>query len=422
MFSKNSKKGNKNMDKFQEIKKIAQKCLKCNNPLCVKGCPLNNPIPEILSLIEKENIIEACNLLFSNTNVAYICSNLCDKEKSCYGSCVLNKKGDPVPFYKVEEYLSSFYNEDKFKEHKNTNKNAIVVGSGVAGINSAIKLSEEGFNVTIVEKENKIGGVVNNSLPSFRFDDSVLNVYQNILNDLGVKVLLNKEFGKDILFEDLLKYDVCVFAMGTMISKKNFEDSEFVIDAIEVLSDYKKGLNKINDKKVIVTGGGNVAMDVARTLIRCNNDVTIVYRRDLENAPSSKLEINLAKDEGVKFLECFSPVSLDFEENILKSATFEKTILVNDPTSSRKKFEKTGIFENIQCDYIVEAIGQNADYKYLKEKLPTIFKEDGWPIDGCIKYENTLFICVGDYNLGASSFAKATQHSKTSIRKVLEKI
>lgn len=410
------------MKKIQEVKKIAKKCLKCKNPLCVKECPLNNPIPEILTLIENDNIIEACNILFKNTNVPYICSNLCDKEKSCYGNCVLSKKQDAVPFYIVEEYLSSFYNEDKFEKTLSNNKNAVVIGSGVAGINASIMLALEGFNVTIVEKENRIGGVVNNSLPKFRFDDSILNIYERILNKLNVNVLLNKEFGIDISFEDLLKYDVCIFAMGTMESKLNFEKSQYVIDAIEILSEYKKGISIINDKKVIVTGGGNVAMDVARTLIICNNDVTIVYRRDLENAPSSKHEINLAKDEGVKFLECYSPVSLNTEEDVLKSATFEKTILVNDPTSSRKKFEKTGIFENIECDYVVEAIGQNANYKYIKEKLPEMFNQDGWPINECVKCENTLFICAGDFNLGASSFAKATAHSKNAVREVLKNI
>ena len=410
------------MKKFEEVKKIAKKCLKCKNPLCVKGCPLNNPIPEILTLIENDNIVDACNKLFENTNVPYICSNLCDKEKSCYGNCVLNKKEDAVPFYIVEEYLSSFYNEDKFIKSKDINKSVVIIGSGVAGINAAIMLSLEGFNVTIVEKENRIGGVINNSLPRFRFDDSILNTYEKILNKLNVNILLNKEFGINLSFEDLLKYDVCIFAMGTMESKLNFEKSEFVIDAIEILSEYKEGIKRINNKKVIVTGGGNVAMDVARTLIRCNNEVTIVYRRDLENAPSSKHEIHLAKNEGVKFLECYSPVSLNVEEDVLKSATFEKTVLVNDPTSSRKKFEKTGIFENIECDYIVEAIGQNADYKYIKTKLPEMFNENGWPIDECIKHENTLFICAGDYNLGASSFARATAHSKKVVRKVLENI
>lgn len=410
------------MEKFEKIKKIAQKCLKCKNPSCVKGCPFNNPIPQLLSLIENNNILEACNLLFSNTNVPYICSNLCDKEKSCYGSCILNKKGDPVPFYQVEEFLSSFYNEEILKKSNKINKKALIIGSGVAGLNAAIMLSQEGFNVIIIEKECKIGGVINNSLPKFRFDDSILNTYEKILNALDIEVVLNKEFSKDILFDDLLKYDVCVFAMGTMSSKKNFDDDRFVIDAIEILSEYKKGIERIKNKKVIVTGGGNVAMDVARTLVRCNNDVTIVYRRDLENAPSSKYEINLAKEEGVKFLECFTPVSLNIEQDILKSVTFEKTILVEDPTSSRKKFEKTGMFENIECDFIIEAIGQNADYNYIKSKLPIMFNEEGWPINECIMFENTLFVCVGDYNLGASSFAKAANHSKQIVRKVVENI
>lgn len=410
------------MHNFEEIKKIAKKCLKCKNPYCVKGCPLNNPIPEIMTLVEEDKITDACELLFNNTNVAYICSNLCDKEQSCYQNCILNRKNNPVEFYKVEEYLSSFYNKDIFNKIEENNKKAIIIGSGVAGINASILLRKEGYEVTIVEKENRIGGVIHNTMPRFRFDDSILNTYEDIFKHLKIKVLLNTEFSKDILFEDLFKYDICIFAMGTMESKKNFEDNAFVLDAIKVLENCKKGNSDINNKKVIVTGGGNVAMDVARTLIRFKNDVTIVYRRDLENAPSSKHEIELAKDEGVKFKECLSPVSLILEDNNLLAAKFEKTILVEDSTSSRKKFETTGIFENIECDYIVEAIGQNAEYGYLKNKLPEMFNNYGWPIDDCVKLNKTLFMATGDYNLGASSFAKATNHSKNAVRKVLENI
>lgn len=410
------------MINFEEVKKIAKKCIKCTNPSCVKACPLNNPIPEILKSIENDKLDLAKELLFSNTNIPYICSNLCDKEKSCYGSCVLNKKNDPAPFYLVEEYLSSFYDKGLFIKKSSNNKSAIIIGSGVAGINASIKLAVEGFKVTLIEKENRIGGVINNTLPSFRFDDSILNKYEEILSKLEVNVLLNNELFKDVSFDELLKYDVCLFAMGTQVSKMSFKDSDFSYDALEILAAYKNNKKLIENKKVIVTGGGNVAMDVARVLLRCNNDVTICYRRDMKNAPSSKHEINLAKEEGVKFNECISPVSLIMDNELLKGIKFEKMDLVDDPVSSRKTFVKTGKYEDIACDYLVEAIGQNADYNILKSKLHQMFNEDGWPVNEVIKYQNTLFASIGDYNLGASTFAKAQNNSNEMIRKVLERI
>ncbi len=410
------------MKKLEGVKKIAQKCLKCENPLCSKACPLNNPIPLILELIQNDKIEEAKTLLFNNSNATFICSKLCDFKKNCYGNCVLNKKGTPVPFYEVEEYLSSFYS-DKYliKDHKLDGLKIIIFGAGLSGISFAIDASRFGADVTLVEKENRIGGVLYTMLPRFRFDDSVISVYEEILNNLGVKVELNKEFGKDYLIEDTKEYDLCIFANGLDKFKNTLGDSKYLLKSDQILKLAKENKYLIKDKKVLVIGGGNVAMDVARTLNNSNNNVHIVYRRNIENAAASQKEIADAINEGVIFKECVAPVSMNFDCDVLKSLTVEKMNLVDDG-SARLNFVKTGIYEEIFCDYIVEAIGQNGDYEYLKKNLPNLFDESGWIKEEGIKENNTFYFATGDYLTGASSFSNATSVSNKIIRKVIEKL
>ena len=411
------------MVKYDEVKKIAKKCLKCKNPSCVKGCPLNNPIPEILTLIENDKITEASDLLFSNTLVSGICSKLCDVARTCFGNCILSKKNNGVEFFKVEEYLSDKFNEDYFlPQQKNNSQNAIIFGGGISGIILAIYLSLSNIKVKLIEKENKLGGVITQTLPNFRYDDSIINKYVNILNKLDVDIIYNKEFGRDYKIEDTLKYDICIFAMGTQIVKNSMYNEDYFLNSLDILKKVKRNEDIISNKTILVIGGGNVAMDVARTLNKYDNNVQIVYRRDIENAPASKKEINDAIKEGVVFNECLAPIGFNVINDKLESLQVEKMILVDDPSSNRKMFKGTKEYASINCDYVVWAVGLDADYGYLKEKLPELFNEDGWiKEDGIIK-NNVQYYATGDYLTGASNFAKAVNISKQIYKKVVEKL
>lgn len=411
------------MKKFNEVKEIAKKCLKCQNPSCVKRCPLGNDIPHILKEFANNNIEKAKAILLKTTFSSLICAKLCDFKRSCYGGCVLNNtKYEAIPFYEVEDYLSSLINVSDFyiKDNQNSKKIAII-GAGISGIIASMMFRMSGHMVTLFEKGDKIGGVITDSLPEFRYDSKVISNYQDILEHLGVKINLNVELSKDLFISDLEEFDAILFAMGATNSKRLFPNDKNIFDGMDILRKAKRKESYLKNQNVIVIGGGNVAMDVARTLARNENTVTIVYRRDLENAPASQNEINDAIDEGVKFRTLLAPVAPHYVNNKLVGLVTEITKVVDKNDGSRKSFMGTGENTMVLCDAIVEAVGLDADYTYLKEQIPNLFGDNGWiRDDGIVSYKDQIIATCGDYLTGASTFAKASKNTLEMVSKILE--
>lgn len=413
------------MKKIDEVKEIAQKCLKCQNPSCVKCCPLGNDIPHILEEVANNNTEEAKAILLNTTFSSLICAKLCDFKRSCYGGCVLNHtKYEAIPFYEVEDYLASLINVSDFhiKDNQNPKKIAII-GAGISGIIASMLFRMSGHLVTLFEKNDKIGGVITDSLPEFRYDSKVISRYQDILEHLGVNINLNVELRKNLFIEDLEDFDVVLFAMGTTNSKRLFSNYDDIFDGMDILRKAKRKEKYLENRNVVVIGGGNVAMDVARSLVRNNNTVTIVYRRNLENAPASQKEINDAIDEGVKFRTLLAPVRPIYENNKLVGLVTEITKIIEKNDSGRKSFIGTGENMVVLCDAIVEAVGLDADYTYLKEQIPTLFGDNGWiKDDGIVCYNHQIITACGDYLTGASTFAKASKNTLEIVSKILEMI
>lgn len=409
------------MINLEECKKISRICLNCKNPLCVAACPLHNPIPKILTLIREDKLDDASQLLSDNTNGSIICSKLCDIDKQCYGNCILNKRGQGVEFFKVEEYLAYNFRK-KYKPSQIPKKAKVaVIGAGISGISCAIDLSLAGYDVTIYEKENKIGGVITDSLPDFRFDSNIINYYEKALSELGIIVKYNYIWGDNLKFRDLEEYQYIILALGTQISKKTLPMHENVLDALTILKKYRKKISLFENKNVLVVGGGNIAMDVARVLNKLCNKVSIVYRRDVNNAPASKREINMVIEEGIEFKSCLAPSELIIKNGKLIGLKTEKMNLIKDETSTRLNFKQTGEFIDLDCDYIVEAIGLNADYNYTKDVFPELFNQNGWIDENQVIIKNNqVILATGDYLTGATSFANALNIAKMTIRKVLE--
>lgn len=413
-------------EKLDNIKNIAQRCLKCKKPLCKEYCPLHNNIPVILNYINNDQIVEAKKELLKTTNMSFICSKLCAHEKSCYGHCALRNTSDgSIAFYEVENYLSSLISESDYEKNNQTKiKSKIaIIGAGVSGINVAIELAKLDLDITIFDKNNQIGGVITDSLPNFRFNDNVVNVLVAILKKLNVEMVFNKEFGNNLNFDDLNDFDYIVFATGTMLSKKIFEDNPFVYDGIKLLEDGKNNIQNINNTNILVIGAGNVAMDVSRLLIRSDNKVNIVYRRNIANSPASKKEIEMAIKDGVNFIELRSPKQLVFDKsNKLIGLEVEITELIKDGNSTRLSFKSTGKYETIPCDIVVEALGTNANYDYLKSFIPNLLDENGWPNSKIYQYKNKKVLLTGDYLTGATSFASAVATSNKTIELFKEDI
>lgn len=404
------------MMNIEEVKKIAQNCLNCKNPMCVQHCPIANPIPQILSFIKQDKIKEASDLLFTHTNASPICSRLCDVERQCFGNCILKNRNQAVKFCEVEKFLSqSFYNYPSV--NASNQKDVAIIGAGISGLSCAIDLASCGYTVSIFEKSNQIGGVLAQTIPSFRFDTKLLDVYHQLIEKLGIQVYYHKEWGYNFFLEDLCNYKYIIMALGTSLSKNVLHRNAYLLNGLDVLSQAKKQNISISKKKVLVIGGGNVAMDVARTLKRLDNQVHIVYRRDIPNAPANKKEIAEALEEGIIFDECLAPSKCIFENHRLIGLEVEKMELITDESSHRKMFKKTGQYQEIDCDYIVEAVGLDADYTYLKKVLPDFFDETGWIIkEGYLKVGQQIFFATGDYFMGASNFANAAKLAKKTVK------
>lgn len=402
------------MNDLENVKKIAKKCLNCSKPQCVKGCPLKNPIPAILAAIRQDDFKTAEKLLFDNTNGSIICSRLCDFKRNCFGNCVLSKKGEGVKFYEVEKFLSKNYLDSVKPLTEYQSCHIAIIGGGLAGISCAIDFAKKGYLVTIFEKRDKIGGVLTETIPTFRFDHLLVEKYLEALTKLGVEIVYEKQLGQNLFLEDLKAFKYVIFAMGTPLAKDALPSNPNLIDGMAILRNPKNYEPKFKNKKILVIGGGNVAMDLARTIKKMEANVHIVYRRDLISAPANVDEIKCALNEGIVFEECLIPISMN--ENYLE---VEHARLIDDEKSARKQFVGTNSFAKINCDYVVQAIGLNADYAYLKTQISDFFDEAGYPKKAGLFYNHQqVFLATGDFLIGASSFAKTLACAKDTVKEV----
>ena len=352
------------------IKDLANYCLQCKNSPCMKGCPLGNHITDFIRLYKEDNYQEAYNKLLETTCLSSVCGRICPHESQCQSKCIRGFKGDPVKIGEIEKEIGDIAIRENFpiKVREPNNKKVAIVGSGPAGLTCAFFLKVNGFDVTIYEKHDYLGGLLRHGIPEFRLDRKVLDDTINRIINLGIDVKYNMELGNNLDLDTLINnYDAIFIGIGANLSNyMNIpgEDLNGVILGNEFLEE-KQELD-LNNKKVIVSGGGNVAIDVARTVKRMGADVTIVYRRDEASMPANKVEIEEAKNEDIKFL---------FQTNILEVLGSDrveeikviKTELVDTGEGRPKPVNINGSEYNIPCDYIFMAIGSHADSNILSK-------------------------------------------------------
>ena len=295
---------------MEEIKEKANYCLNCPvKPCSNKGCPLNNNIPEFIRAIKEEDIKKAYDILSETTVLESICGRICPHMKQCEGSCVRGIKGSPVNIGDLEAYVGDIAIKNGYKiseiNRKNMNKKIAIVGGGPAGITASAFLLKKGFSVTIFEKYNYLGGLLVHGIPEFRLPKNIVkNTIQKII-DLGLEVKYNCELGKNLSLNELEKnFDAIFLAYGANVTTKMGVEGEELkgVYGGNQLLEYKNHPD-YRGKKVAVIGGGNVAMDCARTIIRLGaENVKIIYRRAEEQMPAETKEIQEAKNEGIEFL------------------------------------------------------------------------------------------------------------------------
>ncbi len=332
----------------------ATRCLNCKKPMCREGCPINTPVPDMIRMLLEGNIDDAGKMLFENNPLSLICSLICNHENQCEGHCVLGRKGSPVHASTIENYISDYYfNRLEFGEIKTNGKKVAIIGSGPAGITIAFILARKGYDITIFESKERIGGVLRYGIPEFRLPKSILDRYKERLYQLGVKIRPNTLIGGGIKIDDLFRDGYLAVFIGIGVWRPNTlhikgESLGNVHYAINYLTNpdvYRLG------ETVNIIGAGNSAMDVARTALRHGvKEVTIFSRHDFFAA--SEHEVNYAKLEGVKFKVHVDPVELTDEGGIFADLECDgQGTLTRIPGSERLE----------KADSTIIAISQGAD-------------------------------------------------------------
>lgn len=341
----------------QRLLSEANRCLKCKVPRCKKNCPISTDIPTIMNLFLEGNEHEAGRVLFENNPLSAICSIVCPHENNCYGNCVLGIKSTPIPFYQIEQYISGEYVKDCMIDppEKNGMKIAII-GAGPAGISMSIFMAQKGFEVTLMEAQDQIGGVLRYGIPDFRLPRERVDAYREVLRSLGVAVKPNCHIGSNLLLEDMFMdgYDAIFLAVGTAkpnrlgLLGETLGHVHFAIDFLKSPKAYDLG------SAVAVIGAGNVAMDVARTAVRQPGveKVILLNNRREEDVTATKIEYAETLAEGVECKHLMSVLRITDDGIIAVDVNALDTdggIVYEEDMLSR---------HSIKADTVILAIGQ----------------------------------------------------------------
>lgn len=361
----------------EEAMEEALRCINCKNAQCIKGCPVAINIPGFIEKVKEGNMEEAYQVISEASALPAVCGRVCPQESQCEGKCIRGIKGEPVSIGKLERFVADWAMENGIKPQgaeKKNGKKVAVIGSGPAGLTCAGDLAKAGYEVTIFEALHEPGGVLVYGIPEFRLPKSrvVAREIENV-KSLGVKIETNVVVGKSVTIDELLEeegFDAVFIGSGAGLPKFMGipgEQANGVFSANEYLT--RSNLMKAFDdqcetpimrgKKVAVVGGGNVAMDAARTALRLGAEVHIVYRRSEEELPARVEEVHHAKEEGIIFDLLTNPVEIIEDEkgwvNGIKCIRME--LGEPDDSGRRRPVEVAGSEFVIEADTVIMSLG-----------------------------------------------------------------
>ena len=361
----------------EEAQLEASRCLNCKNPRCVGACPVSVKIPQFISEVAAGNFTRAAEIIAEDSSLPAVCGRVCPQETQCEGSCILGVKGEPVAIGKLERFVADWSRENggvkPVVAPANGHKVA-VIGSGPAGLACASDLAKLGYEVTVFEALHRPGGVLEYGIPEFRLPkDKVVAAEIASVKALGVKIETNVIAGRTVTIDSLLDDEgfAAVF-VGSGAGLPRFmnipgEHLNGVFSANEFLTrnnlmkayrdDYDTPIHA--GKKVVVVGGGNVAMDAARTALRLGAETTIVYRRTEKELPARKEEVHHAKEEGIQFAMLTNPVEVIGDENGWVKAVKCIRMELGEPDESgrRSPVEVPGSEFEIETDTVIMSLG-----------------------------------------------------------------
>ena len=434
----------------KKAKEQSSRCSQCGVPFCQVHCPLHNNIPDWLKLTAEGRLQDAYELSQSTNNMPEVCGRICPQDRLCEGNCVIEQSGHgTVTIGSVEKYITDTAWEKGWvkpiKVEKQKKQSVGIIGAGPAGLACAEELRKLGYQITVYDRYDRPGGLLIYGIPNFKLEKFVVERRTKLLKDSGIKFKQNFEVGKDATLEQLKeKHDAVLIATGVYKPRNvDIEGNNLgnIFPAMEFLTaSNKKGLGdkvklfddgtlNAENKKVVVVGGGDTAMDCVRTAVRQNaKSVKCLYRRDRENMPGSAREVGNAIEEGVEFLWLSSPKKFIGQKNV-KAVEVQKMKL-GDPDSSGRK--KPVIIENsnykLEADIVIKALG------FDPENLPKLFNSESLAVSkwGTIKIDLTSMqtnipgvFAAGDIVRGASLVVWAIRDGRDAavqIEKYLKSI
>ena len=419
----------------------ASRCIQCKKPRCVEGCPVNINIPGFVGLIKDGKFKEAAEKLKETNSLPAVCGRVCPQEEQCESKCILGVKGESVAIGRLERFAADYErNSGEVRIPQlppKTGRKIAVVGAGPAGLTVAGDLIKMGHDVTVFEALHEPGGVLTYGIPEFRLPKTIVNAEVAFLQKLGVTFVMDYVVGRNSTVRELMDNEGfnAVF-IGSGAGLPSFmgipgENLVGVYSANEYLT--RSNLMKaflfpkydtppIRRQKVVVVGGGNVAMDSARTALRLGGDVTIVYRRAMEQMPARKEEIHHAQEEGVKFDLLTNPTRVIGDENHRVTAIECLRMELGEPDSSgrRRPVEKQGSEFQLRADTVIIAIG-NKPNPLVPQTMPGL-ETTKW---GTIKVDEatmatsvTGVFAAGDIVSGAATVISAMGQGRIAAESI----
>jgi len=419
----------------------AGRCLSCGNPYCEWKCPVHNYIPNWLKLVAEGNLFEAAEMSHKTNSLPEMCGRVCPQDRLCEGACTLNDGFGAVTIGSIEKYITDEALKQGWRPDMSgvtpTGHKVAVIGAGPAGLGCADVLTRNGIKAVVFDKYHEIGGLLTFGIPPFKLEKEVVFTRREIMEEMGVEFVLNTEVGKDLSFQSLLdEYDAVFLAMGTYTSMRGGFEGEDLNNVHEALPflisnvNYQYGWDKdesnfvnLKDKKVVVLGGGDTAMDCVRTAVRQGaTSVKCLYRRDKANMPGSMREVQNAEEEGVDFVWLSAPKG--FEGNSVTGVEVQKMRLGAPDATGRQMPELIEGSEYVEdADIVIKALG------FMPEDLPKLWGVEGLEVTrwGTVKAEFTTgqtsldgVFAAGDIVRGASLVVWAIRDGRDAAQAMLQ--
>ena len=382
----------------------ASRCLHCKHKPCVNGCPVNINIPDFIKMITEENFEGAYQVISESSSLPAVCGRVCPQESQCESKCVRGIKTEPVAIGRLERFVADYHNEhstEKIQKPESNGHKVAVIGSGPSGLTCAGDLAKLGYEVTIFEALHTAGGVLQYGIPEFRLPKAIVNKEVDNLRDLGVDVETNMVIGRVLSIDELMEdgYEAVFIGSGAGLPRfmnipgenlKGVYSANEFLTRVNLMKAYKEGRTTpiMHAKKVAIVGGGNVAMDAARSALRLGaEEVNIIYRRSDAELPARAEEVHHAKEEGIIFRTLTNPVEIlgDDDDAVTGIKCVEMELGEPDASGRRRPIVKEGSEFTIPMDCVIMSIGTSPNplIKSTTEGLDTqkwggiIADEDG---------------------------------------------